>query len=450
MLDSSWKSFTSKVKITFDELTSYEGLGTDDIIQVDIKEELANNNIDPLGIVSANTISIKLIDRDNKFLKTNAGSPYYGKIKEGIKIEYFISIDGGAYNNCGVYYLTDINNSQSIGNYNTVTISGADIIQYLSNIPVNILGIKQNQTVKQYYESIFASVGLDISMYNVASTLNKIIKYTYSFGETFSVLLNSLSKSYRANVFVDRDGIIQVVDLDYLASLITRNFEFDGILNTFDISLGTNLLGTYNSVKITYCNPTIIKSEEIISISNLELAIGTSESSEYNYNDNKRALNIDNMYIVNNSDSTLLTIDDFEATQKSIKFVLTNNDDTNNKNADIHVFGGSLKENTSVLEKSVAGVDNEKKKYLEIKANLIQTESYAIEYVNKMLSYLSSDISYIDLKTKGNPLLRLADIVGVKSSWFGINTTGIISSIKLSMGSSYSCNISVLNSSALQ
>lgn len=449
MLDSTWKKFTSKVKITFDGSHIYEATGSTKVMQVDLKEEMCKNNTDPLGVVSANTISVKLLDEAQDFMKNNTSSPYYGLLNEGFKIEYFIAIDDGAFNNAGVYYATDIKNTQTPTNYNTVNINGADIIQYIGNTPVNIVGIKQGQTVKQYFESIFASVGLNSSQYNVASTLNKVIKYTYAFGVKLKDILNSLAKSYMCNVFVDRDGVIQVVDLLALALETTKTFEFDGVVNTFETSLGNNLLDTYNSVKITYSNPTTVKSEKLLSVSDIEIPVGTTTLSEFVYEDGKKAMNLDYISLYNSADDTLITIDAISSNQNSVILTVTNSG-TEAKKVTIDIYGGSVKENSSVIEKYVTGITEDKRKYLEIDAKLIQTDSYANTYATVVLKYLASSVSYVDLKTKGNPLLRLGSIVGVKSDWLKFNSTCILSSIKLSMGKSYTCNISVLNSAALQ
>ena len=42
MLDSTWKKFTSKVKITFDGSHIYEATGSTKVMQVDLKEEMCN------------------------------------------------------------------------------------------------------------------------------------------------------------------------------------------------------------------------------------------------------------------------------------------------------------------------------------------------------------------------------------------------------------------------
>ena len=76
MLDSTWKKFTSKVKITFDGSHIYEATGSTKVMQVDLKEEMCNNNTDTLGVVSANTISVKLLDEAQDFMKNNTSSPY--------------------------------------------------------------------------------------------------------------------------------------------------------------------------------------------------------------------------------------------------------------------------------------------------------------------------------------------------------------------------------------
>lgn len=152
MYERDWNGFTSKVVFTFEDGTVFEATGKDMIAQVDLDKKMSNNNNEkPFGNVNSNTIMIKLNDIDKLFVKTNKLSPYYGKLKEGFKIEFFLKIDDAEYERSGIFYNTDLTNSSDRLN---VSIKGADILQYIFNTPVNIVGVKQNQTVKQYLEDI--------------------------------------------------------------------------------------------------------------------------------------------------------------------------------------------------------------------------------------------------------------------------------------------------------
>lgn len=449
MLDSNWKKFSSKVKVYLSDSQVFESTGIDKVLQVDLKEELANSNTNPLGVVSANTINLKLLDEDKRFVKNNKQSPYYGLINEGIKIEYFISVDDGVFEPAGIYFATDIKNNAVNGSYSTVNINGADIIQYIGNTPVNIIGIQRNITVKQYLEVIFQSVGLTSSQYNIDDSINKVLKYTYTLGVKLKDILNSIAQSYMCNIYVDREGVIQVVDLLELAKKNDKQFEFDGVINTFQTSLGTDLLDTYNSIRVNYSNPTLIRNDRLLSIDNIDIPAGTSELSEFTYVDNKKALGISYINIQAEDIDTTISINGVSATQNSIILKVTNPKE-NIVRGKIEVVGPSVNENSSVVERFISGVEVDRRKFIDVKAPLIQTDSYAIEYCNVILKYLSSDTSYVSLKTKGHPLLRLTDIVGVKSDLLEFEGTCIVSSIRLSLGSSYSCSINVLNSKALQ
>jgi len=449
MLDSNWNKYSNKVRFTFNSGVVYEGVGTDEVLQVDIQRDLADNNTDPLGVVRSGTISIKLMDKDKKFVKNNKTSPYFGLLSEGFKIEWYISIDGGVFTKHGEYYATDIKNSSGNGGYNKVTINGADILQYIGNQPVNIVGIRRNQTVKDYLASIFNSVGLNASQYNIADTLTKTIKYTYTFGTKLKDVLNSVAKSYMCNIFVDGNGIIQVVDLLDLANKTTKRMDFDGVVNTFEVALGTDLLDTYNAVRLKYTNPTVVKGDTLLEISDFEIPAGTNELSEFTFSNNKKADKIEYVTIVPVESDVTISINNIRWTQDSIILNVTNPKETAIR-AKIVVKGDCLIENTAVMERYISGIPVERRKYIEIDAKLIQSDSYAEEYCTIILHYLSADVSYLTLRTKGHPLLELADIVGVKSGLVDFDGTCILSSIKLSLGVSSTCNISVLNSAALR
>ena len=73
-----------KLEIYFDTIPT-EITRDDYIVQVDGLEELSTDDTNPLGCVSANDITIELINTDGIFSPNYEDGPYYGKIKKGRK-----------------------------------------------------------------------------------------------------------------------------------------------------------------------------------------------------------------------------------------------------------------------------------------------------------------------------------------------------------------------------
>ena len=449
MFNSDWVSKKSKVKITFEDGTVHESTGDDDIIQVDYDVEICKDNTDPIGVVSANRVYIKLKDSDKRFVKTNKESPYFGLLNDGFKIESFVSVDSGAYEPTGVYYATDLKNNTSNGGYNTVLIGGADILQYIGNVPVMVKMVYRNITVGDYLDKIFKSVGLSSDQYNIANTLTERIKYAYGFGIKLKDILNTISKSYMCNIYVDYNGVIQVIDLLDLARQDDIEFEFNGNDTTFKTEISNNLLDTYNAVRVKYSKPYEVEDVNLMTARDIEVPIGTLVLSNYNFSDGYKALSIKNISIKSEDEEAIVYVDSYTFNQNDITMEVVN-ESSSSKKVTIEVYGDSIVTNTANIEKKVAGITEDKLKYIEVESEMIQDETYADEYCDILLRYLSSDNAYVELEAKGHPLLPVGILVDVKSDILGFDATCILSRLSISSGLSYTCRVSAINVNALR
>lgn len=448
MLDSSWIKKITKVKLTFKNGKIFEAFGNDKITNVDTDMAMFDKGADSLFGVRSNKIWITLVDRENLFIKTNTLSEYYGYIEQGFKIEYYINVDDGGYVKCGEFYATDIPNSSSSKRSKLIEIQGADLLQYIGNSPVNILGIKKNITVKAFLEYIFKSVGLSSTRYNIDNTLDKELKYAYAYGVKLKDVLNDIAKSYECCIYIDEDGIIRVVDLPELAKKTVRDFDFDGDINVAETVLGTSLTTSYNAIRLNYSNPTEIPGYTLLSIDNIDIPPGTNTLSEFKYKDDNKASSIDYVTIKDVDGLVDVEINWISASQTRILVNVTNSSETNVKGS-IIVRGTCIMENESVMQKYISNIDEDKRKYLEIHTKYIQDSYSANEYCDKILGFISADVNYVDIVGRANPLLKLGSIVGSKSNKLMFDSTCIVARIQRSVGSSVSFEITVLNSKSL-
>ena len=204
-----------------------------------------------------------------------------------------------------------------------------------------------------------------------------------------------------------------------------------------------------NAVKIKYNNPTIEKNKNILSIDNFEIDTNTNITSNFKFSGNDKVLGIE--YVTQYSDvvDSIVSIDTIESTQQSIKLQITNGNAFKMK-ISFNVYGIVVNSNEASIEKVVDGTPTDIIKYLEIDASMIQNDAYAETYRDVILKYLSTDVSFIEIKTKGNPLLRVGDIVNLNCGWLDFNGLCIVSNINFSVGVSCTCSIVLLNTAALQ
>lgn len=448
MINNEWKRYTSKVVFTFKNGRVYEATGENKIIQIDINKNTSkSDSYSPFGIICSNTILIKLKDIEEVFVKTNTSSPYYGLIEQGFKIEYYIKVDNGEYERGGIYYCTDIENSSSSLRGDVINVEGADLLQYISNSPVNLKIIKKNITVKEYLAYIFESFGLTEGQYHIADTLNHNLKYGYSYGKQLKEILNDIARSYICNIYVDENGIIQVIDLKDLAKQTEKQFEFSGTLNVFETTLGIKMLSSYNAIKLNYVNPTDIENTKILSTSSLSILPGDSTLSEFTFGDEYRTLGIQSVSIKPEEDMEM-SVNWFEASQDRIT-VNVNNPAEDFKKASVDVFGKTIVENKVTLDKNAINVDKDKRKYLEVETSLIQDDDYAKEYVSLLVNFIMAETNYITVRCRVNPILKLGSIVSMRSDRLKFNSTCILTGVKLSLGKTDTFQIELLNCSAL-
>ena len=447
MLDSNWNTYLSKVIIHFTDSLDFEITGEDKILQVSLKEELSNNTANPIGVVSANTISIKFIDTEKLFGRNNTASEYYGYAKEGLKLEYFISLDGGPFNRAGVYYITNFEVDTSNHIYNVVNVNAADMIQYLGNEPIKDVMIEEGSTVKDYLKSVLKGLGLNDSEINISETLDKPLKYNYSVGAKYKDILNSICQSYLCNIFIDRDGVVNCIDLVDRALETNYEMQFDSETNIFSTSIGDELLSNYNAVKVNFIEPTIGESEEVHKIENLEVGSGENVISRIVLPQDKKLNMVDYVAVINQEGDSKVEVSDITTYQSAIDLTLYNHGNACKVN--VTIYGFFLYDNKTYIELVKEGIDRKNIKFLEVNTDLIQDREYANQYASFILNYISHDMAYIKLRAKGNPLLGLGEVCSISSDVLDIDVLGILASSNISVSGGYSQELMFINCEAI-
>lgn len=449
MLNQNWNKFTSKVVLTFSDNSTYELFGQDTIQKVDISKEMFSINNDALGVVSTNTFRVYINDKQGIFTKNNVNSLLYGKLVTGFKVEYFIKMDDELiFNKVGTFFMSDI----TFSNVNSpiCNIGCIDVFGYILNQDVsNSMLITKDILLKDYLISLFNSCGISNNNIIIDENINSIvIKYSASFGNKVKDILNLLCKSFSIVVYVDNDGNINVNKLSTLVTKVS-NIEIKSDSGLYKTTLGASLLNTYNGVALKWNRPIVYENESMLLIEKVTLKSGLNNLNNYKFNNEARLIGLKQVRI--STELNGIEIDSVDCTQSLINLVVNNTTDVN-ANVNVEIFGDSLHENMIVNTKAANEelyVDKSKLKNYEIESRFIQTDEHAEQCLNASLKMLNCEDLYIDIVCKGNPLLSIGDTALLASTINNFENKCLINSVKMTLGTSYSCNLKLINSSGI-
>src|SRR5690606_31825461 len=114
----------------------------------------------PIGYVSANELSLTLNNSDRAFTPTNKESPFYGKLRPGIRVEAFIeleivenefeSVPLGIFWTAGDWTATSSSVEASIKCY--------DRLSEIRDRDMPMLRVARHTTVKEMFETLFEAL----------------------------------------------------------------------------------------------------------------------------------------------------------------------------------------------------------------------------------------------------------------------------------------------------
>lgn len=253
-----------------------------------------NNNVNPLGISSSNTITIRIFDVNDYLSPANTKSPYAGKMVNGIRIDVFISYDSLTWSPYGQYYTTSWSGEFSDGYNGLVSINADDKLNTIGNMDLPELPAYSNIKIRDLISYVMAGLNISTSEYSIDSSLDDNLTYGIVAGTKVRDFFNNVCQLMFARVIIDRQGIIRFIPaLRTYANYneLTIGREYTGSLSN---KINSNI--NYNKVAVKYLEAGDTSVEQLFNDSNHVLNDGENKITDISFK--FRALSIEQVSVL--------------------------------------------------------------------------------------------------------------------------------------------------------
>lgn len=120
-----------------------------------------NNNVNPLGVMSSDRVTLVCYDNSCVLSPSNVNSPYYGQLNNGQKLELYLvdptsnNLNGELY---GIFYTTSFNDNYTDGAHDLTTIVAEDFLNILGNLEVPELTVYANISIHDLLTAVFTKI----------------------------------------------------------------------------------------------------------------------------------------------------------------------------------------------------------------------------------------------------------------------------------------------------
>ena len=399
------------------EVFSYEtDVGT--IESLSLSERLANTSGNILGVITGNSLNVKIVDKNNVLSVLNADSTFDKYVKHNIKIEAFNKErDADDWSPIGTFVTDGWSNNITEGNKSTVSISGHDEFHDYCNMSLPNLRAYINVPISMLVDDIFNKIGLS-NRYIFDSSLDVTLPVSVSTENTVRDALNLICQAILARASMGRDGIVR------FTSVLPKINTYKEINELMIKSVGgsENYNNTYKGVQVSYSDKNISDSSDVVAdIQNYKALSGVNKLDRIKLDTSIYALDYIKMEIGFNSSIDVDTIEiKYTGYQSGIDVTVINNSDTEIEIKSIKIYAYKLNKTDYVSGDTGENVLKLSNNYLQGKDTV---EAYILkvkEYLDKNKRILTVDTS-IDTNTTYNDVLRfnLADI-GIKGMFLVI------------------------------
>lgn len=434
-----WACEKLKAVITFDEdlvYTVYNYEYNDCIlISADLDLAEGNSNVNPLGVNESNSLSLNIMDKLNRLSPGNSSSPYYSHIKNGVKVELFISYDGVNYEPYGVWYTTSWSCGFSDGFNDVACINCEDILNTIGNIDMPNIDISNNILACDLITKVFAAIGLNSSQYSLDRSLDRMVSYGAKCDKVRD-FLNNMCQLMLGRFIVDRSGIIKLVSLLGFTSghnEIRLNDSDLGAINNKNTSVVD-----YNEIKVYYLSTNSVVSGQIYKGSHT-LIPGLNTLSDITFSHNVVSIDCVNI----NTDAGIGGIV-YNAYSNGMQLSISNLEETNME-SDIEIYGHYIESVSSSVSSVIETGTNIGGRVFEFDSNQLMTsENAAILMNNLKNSIVQLSRKYSIKGIPYTPKLYVGDKVVINNTNTMYDGTYKIIEMSISFNESYDVNMTLI------
>lgn len=384
-----------------------------------------------VGDPSSNELSFTLLGENGRFNPTNASSPYYGKIKTGVKIVAYVRPMDLAeeveyeWDQLGVFYVTDW---QTDVTGITASVIANDELYYLLNSGLTKLHVLDDVSYEELLEAF-----LDYNGYtaHIIGDLSTHIPFGF-ITLTNSKFLSEFSTGALAYIFCTHSGDIEVRCIDHDSAIDYVLTDADQIIS---IKADQSILLEYDGVSLTYDAPYISDEKNLLTIKDVTIGAGIQSRYQMQQFSSVPVYAINRAQIVSDHK---LTIKDIDANAIDISYTI------HNATSAASIFAISFE--GFVLESLKSVKEDDGVSLLKLENVYIQTEDYA-DYVKQLLSkYISLNVPKLELEVRGNPKYTIGSKLHITSEAYGVDFTGILTRQKYKYDGGLSATLTVMNS----
>lgn len=397
---------------------------------------LSGQNSNPVGVVSANTVSINLTSQDLSLDPTNESSPYYGEMNSEayIRIKF---IDNQEEINLGTFYVTSWEPNITNTTPFNINIESVDLLSILSKMPIPFIVPTTNMTLNAYLLLVFNELNninpekYHVNTSKIMDTDSPIASFYYEQLDTSIIgdMLNTICQCMLWNITIDENNTLIISEITREYSELNQVMNIDGAVSTYAASLAPSNIINFSQVKLTYIPRKLIANQQLSSQSTISLVSGDNniELNLAGHVNLIQSINIDNPDTADLN--TLAYVKSFSYNKDMFKGIITleNNSGTD---MNISIIGTVASTDTEVYNKNVTGAVLDMKNPIIIESNIQQ-------YINNMNKVIENKSKDITVTGWYNPRIRLNDLVYVSLTG-DLNTVGYyyINSINMDLAQS--------------
>lgn len=380
------------------------------LVSTSINMNTSTMSQNPIGVVSANTLSLDIDSRDMSLDPTNSSSPYFGEMDSSAWATIsFTDTDGTVM--LGTFYVNSWKPSITNLQPHRITIQLVDLMSKISKMAVPMVKQGYMPTLKQYIIAVITALNEELppeqQIKYRASDISfgpfELFYYEQLDTTSMSNMLNTLCQSTLVNIYIDAEGYFKVDSLlDDTSAESVMNISGDDY--TFSATLAPTSWIDYPDVRVSYIPRRLIPSTELASLSNIVLNPGTNVLPS-----------MTSQQGIFSIDAVALTVKD---TTNADAYVSKISSDRSNINievvynglssctADISIIGTVAAADVVVLNPEITG------SVLEAK-NPILDQSSITQFLVGMRKIIKNKQKAITLTGWYNPRLALGDLVHV-------------------------------------
>lgn len=397
------------------------------IISSSLLEEATSGDT-PFDSVTSNELVLNLNNKDNLFTPTNHNSPYYGKMKRGVKvIPYFKANENDDWSSLGEFYVTSWAASTTSS---TVTVTADDKLYNIFSQDALDLPVKPQKRVQDVYTDFFAFFGITPVIDNTLT--ESLVEFFDELGN--KKFLSTLSTAFLCTCTCAHNGQVVIKKLTTAQALRATITDADQI-KSVDVKLSVS--SDYDSAYLKYYVPQESAEESILNINEV-LLLENTNSLVYTL-DNKPLLKLKSVSLTN--DKALLKLSSIKCTSKTISLVISNVEPPINTKMNV---------NGVYINKISYEIGEQKDNPLSVDNVYIQDTQRALAFKSIMDTFASNLTPIIQVSLRGNPNFEIGDKIHAVSTRYGIDFTGIIMRQQFDYNGGLKCVITLLNSSLVE